>query len=73
MEILLLLSYPATAPPMYLTLMTEEFYAELSELTKAVPKHNVLLIGADMNGKIGASDAKGQSTTNTPTRMGNCS
>ena len=37
----------------------EEFYAELSELTKAVPKHNVLLIGGDMNGKIGASDAKG--------------
>ena len=37
----------------------EEFYAELSELTKAVPKHSVLLIGGDMNGKIGASDAKG--------------
>ena len=37
----------------------EEFYAELSELTKAVPKHSVLLIGGDMNGKIGASYAKG--------------
>ena len=37
----------------------EEFYTDLSELTKAVPKHNVLLIGGDTNGKIGASDVTG--------------
>ena len=37
----------------------EEFFADLSELTKAAPKYNVLVIGGDMNGKIGASDAKG--------------
>ena len=49
----------------------EEFYAELSELTKAVPKHNVLVIGGDMNGKIGTGDATGsvynKNTNNWPT------
>ena len=37
----------------------EEFYAELAELTKTIPKHNVLLVGGDMNGRIGKSDVKG--------------
>ena len=37
----------------------EEFYAEFSELTKAAPKHDVLVISGDMNGQIGPSDAKG--------------
>ena len=58
---------------MYLTWTTEEFYAESSELTKAGRKHNVLLTGGDMNGKIGASDAKGSVYNKTPTRMGNYS
>jgi exonuclease III len=37
----------------------EEFYTELAELTKAVPKHNVLVVGGDMNGRIDANDATG--------------
>ena len=34
----------------------EEFYTELADLTKSIPKHNVLVVGGDMNGRIGASD-----------------
>lgn len=44
----------------------EEFYVELAELTKNIPKHNVILVGGDMNAKIGENDAKG-SVYNTTT------
>ena len=37
----------------------DTFYAELTELTKSIPKHNVILIGGDMNARIGKKDAKG--------------
>ena len=37
----------------------QSFYADLSELTKAIPKHNVILVGGDMNAKIGMREAKG--------------
>ena len=29
------------------------FYAELSPLVRSIPKHNVLVIGRDMNAQIG--------------------
>ena len=51
--------HPMHPPPPAYVPDREEFHAELSELTKAVPKHNVLVTGGDMNGKIGASDATG--------------
>ena len=37
----------------------QEFYAQLTELIKQVPKNNVLLIGGAMNAKIGTEDCKG--------------
>ena len=39
----------------------QELYVQLTELIKQVPKHNVLLIGGDMNVKIGTEDCKGDS------------
>ena len=39
----------------------QEFYDQLAELVKQVHKHNVLLIGRDMNVKIGTEDCKGDS------------
>ena len=33
-----------------------QFYGELSNLVKAVPKHNIKIIGGDMNAKLGRSD-----------------
>ena len=36
----------------------KEFYDQLKELIKQVPKHNILLIGGDMNAKIGTEDCK---------------
>ena len=39
----------------------QDFYDQLTELIKQVPKHNVLLIGGDMNAKIGTEDCKGDS------------
>ena len=37
----------------------QEFYDQLTELIKQVPKHNVMLIDGDMNAKIGTEDCKG--------------
>ena len=48
----------------------EEFYAELAELTKNIPKHNVILIGGDMNARIGESDAKGSVYNETTNENG---
>ena len=39
----------------------QEFYDQLTELIKQVPKHSILLIGGDMNAKIGTDDCKGDS------------
>ena len=39
----------------------EEFYCDLAELIKSIPKHNFTLIGGDMNVQIGKIDAKGSS------------
>ena len=36
------------------------FYDELSSLVRSIPKHNVLVIGGDMNDQIGKTE-----TTNT--------
>ena len=36
----------------------KEFYDQLKELIKQVPKHNILLIGGGMNAKIGTEDCK---------------
>ena len=36
----------------------EEFYVNIAELTKKIPKHNVTLIGGDMNARIGENVAK---------------
>ena len=54
-------SSPATAP----TNVSEEtelvaFYDELSSLVRSIPKHNMLVIGGDMNAQIGKTE-----TTNT--------
>ena len=35
---------------------TIAFYDELSSLTRQVPKHNVLIIGGDMNARIGQNE-----------------
>ena len=35
-----------------------DFYSDLTELTKAIPKHNVILVGGDMNAKINQIDPK---------------
>ena len=36
-----------------------EFFSNLSNLIREIPKHNVKIIGGDMNAKIGKSDCKG--------------
>ena len=40
-------SSPATALPMLVKKLT--FYDELSSLVHSIPKHNILVIGGDMN------------------------
>ena len=37
------------------------FYDELSSLVRSIPKHNLLIIGGDMNAQIGKTE-----TTNSP-------
>ena len=39
----------------------KEFYAELSELVKSIPKHNLVIIGGDFNGQIGKSESGNRS------------
>ena len=34
----------------------EEFYADLSSVTRQVPKHNILIIGGDLNAHLGRKD-----------------
>ena len=47
-------SYPATALSMLVKKTNPiAYYIELSSLVRSVPKHNVLVIGGDMNAQIG--------------------
>ena len=46
------------------------FYDELSSLVRSIPKHNVLVIGGDMNAQIGKNRNKKYSLHNTPNRNG---
>ena len=44
------------------------FYAELSSLVRSIPKHNVLVIGGDMNAQIGKNGNNKYSLHNTSNR-----
>ena len=47
------------------------FYHELSSLTRAVPKHNVLIIGGDMNAQLGKSTTNRFTYHSNTNRNGN--
>ena len=47
------------------------FYDELSSLVRSIPKHNVLVIGGDMNAQIGKTETTNSDNTNRPTEMDN--
>ncbi len=44
------------------------FYDELSSLVRCIPKHNVLVIGGDMNAQIGKNGNNKYSLHNTSNR-----
>ena len=46
------------------------FYDELSSLVRSIPKHNVLVIGGDMNAQIGKNGNNKYSLLNTSNRNG---
>ena len=46
------------------------FYDELSSLVRSIPKHNVLVIGGDMNAQIGKNGNNKYSLHNTSYRNG---
>ena len=46
------------------------FYDELSSLVRSIPKHNVLVIGGDMNAQIGKNGNNKYSLHNTSNRNG---
>ena len=46
------------------------FYEELSSLVRSIPKHNLLVIGGDMNAKIGENRNNKYSLHNTSNRNG---
>ena len=46
------------------------FYAELSSLERSIPKHNLLVIGGDMNAQIGKNRHNKYSLHNTSNRNG---
>ena len=64
-------SSPATALPMVVK-KTElvTFYDELSSLVRSNPKHNVLVIGGDLNAQIGKNGNSKYSLHNTSNRNG---
>ena len=37
----------------------DEFYTKLTTIARSIPKHNILLVGGDMNAKIGKRDVMG--------------
>ena len=43
----------------------DAFYDELSSLVRSIPKHNVLVIGGDMNAQIGKNGNNRHSFHNT--------
>ena len=47
------------------------FYDELSSLVRSIPKHNMLVIGGDMNAQIGKNGNNKYSLHNTSKGMGN--
>ena len=47
------------------------FYNELSSLVRCIPKHNVLIIGGDINAQIGKVETKNSANTNSQTEMKN--
>ena len=62
---------PATALPM----LSEEteliaFYDELSSLVRSIPKHNVLVMGGDMNAQIGKNGNHKYSLHNSSNKNG---
>ena len=46
------------------------FYDQLSQLIKQIPKHHILLIGGDMNAKIGSNECEGDSYHDSTNRNG---
>ena len=47
------------------------FYDELSSLVRSIPKHNVLVIGGDMNAQIGKNGSHNIAYTTRQTEMDN--
>ena len=47
-----------------------DFYTELSSLVRSIPKHNLLVIGGDMNAQIGKNGNNKYSLHNTSNRNG---
>ena len=47
-----------------------DFYDELSSLVLCIPKHNIIVIGGDMNAQIGKSGNNKYSLHNTSSRNG---
>ena len=52
------------------TTLLVDFYDELSSLVRSIPKHNVLVIGGDMNAQIGENGNNKYSLHNTSNRNG---
>ena len=48
----------------------EEFFVELSDLLQNIPKHNVLLIGGDINAQVGQNNIKGSVFNETTNENG---
>ena len=47
------------------------FYDELSSLVRSIPKHNMLVIGGDMNAKSGKTETTNKASTTRQIGMGN--
>ena len=47
------------------------FYEELSSLVRSIPKHNLLVIGGDMNAQIGKKETTNTAYTTRQTGMDN--
>ena len=61
--------------PTYVSEETEPiaFYDELPSLVRSIPKHNILVIGGDMNAQIGKNGNHKYSQHNSSNRNGNVS
>ena len=62
-------SSPATALPILVKKLIA-FYDELSSLVRSIPKHNVLVIGGDMNAQIGKNGKHKYNQHNSSNRNG---